>query len=701
MSLELAYLRRTNKTLPITQEGGYSATLSQVATVARNLEKYGYTLSPELFAHLMQTNDSGLINWYIKVRMNLDEMLGTKASKKPMYPNFPKQVMEASAAELYVNALVHYFGDAVGLRITPEYEVEAREKFSEVKELKTIGLGSLDDMTQMFYNLMNSKVSFSEMDKRDLLDFMVEYPDAFVQGIPTDIRIKENFATIFGMVAETEYRDQLVDKIRTATDVLRLAVVLSNGDVSLAEKTDFKKFKRADRRFLLESLDNLPLAQAKEDMNRHREAWVRLGEILHPGEYAKRYTRAFEAFKAIREKEKFDTFNRKLEKFMAEGNVREARHLLHGRPGEFARRLNWLLKGQPSATARGVVSEFAKVAENVPVSTLLQVRAYFADLALNKTNLRAVLPKSGVGKIDVRVLEEKDRVDPSVAQFVVSACTRAIEDRLSREDRLGKVYIDPAIRGIAVPLGLRSASESLNYVGRGSRFDIPEGDDTLRFFIHWTDMETGYGRVDVDLSAFYMDENFKHIGQISYYSLRGNGGYHSGDITSAPDGATEFIDINMKQTSARYIAMTVYSYTGQNFSDIPECFAGFMSRSKPNSGEIYEPASVHNKVDLTVPTTRAIPYIFDIKERKAIWLDMAEYTPYGGVNNIANGATELQLAMEAIVNRTVSDLYDLFYLHATTRGTLVETREEADVVIAVDGDVSPFDTAKINSDWLS
>ena len=33
-------------------------------------------------------------------------------------------------------------------------------------------------------------------------------------------------------------------------------------------------------------------------------------------------------------------------------------------------------------------------------------------------------------------------------------------------------------------------------------------------------------------------------------------------------------------------------------------------------------------------------------------------------------------------------------------GTFVKDREEADLVIAPDGDVSPFDTAKIMSEWV-
>ena len=53
--------------------------------------------------------------------------------------------------------------------------------------------------------------------------------------------------------------------------MLRLAVALSNGDVSLAMKARFKSFKRPERRLLMSLLclvNNL-----EEDMLRHKEAW--------------------------------------------------------------------------------------------------------------------------------------------------------------------------------------------------------------------------------------------------------------------------------------------------------------------------------------------------------------------------------------------------------------------------------------------
>ena len=97
--------------------------------------------------------------------------------------------------------------------------------------------------------------------------------------------------------------------MKTATDVLRLSVAMSDGDVSLGDKTHFKKFSRPERKMILGMLDTIdtPL----EDMKRHRTKWLRLGEKLHPGEYKNRFTNASHIFHILRNRpETIETFNK-------------------------------------------------------------------------------------------------------------------------------------------------------------------------------------------------------------------------------------------------------------------------------------------------------------------------------------------------------------------------------------------------------
>ncbi|MCI4060858.1 hypothetical protein MMK25_36170, partial [Bacillus cereus] len=54
-----------------------------------------------------------------------------------------------------------------------------------------------------------------------------------------------------------------------------------------------------------------------------------------------------------------------------------------------------------------------------------------------------------------------------------------------------------------------------------------------------------------------------------------------------------------------------------------ECWTGWMVRHYPGPGEIIDPSTVHDKVDITADTQISIPVILDLKERKLIWTDLS------------------------------------------------------------------------------
>ena len=89
--------------------------------------------------------------------------------------------------------------------------------------------------------------------------------------------------------------------LATATDVLRVAVVLLGGNPELVEPMRLRSIGRGLRRAVLEALDRLPAEQVVEDMWRRRGLWKRVGERLHPYEYAARLPVATLAFAAVRQ----------------------------------------------------------------------------------------------------------------------------------------------------------------------------------------------------------------------------------------------------------------------------------------------------------------------------------------------------------------------------------------------------------------
>ena len=690
------YLRRKNKV--IVDLGKDTVSLEHLATLLKNLDNLGYTLSNDLLERVSTLSLTKLVSFYNDTVKDLKVMVGDNVKHEPMYPNFPKQVMDMSEAKLYFNAMIHYFGDWIGTRIMPVTEVEDREEITETVKLKVINLGTEEDFNKIFTNLVASNTSLSQTDKDDIEWFISSaYRDIF-SLMPKNVPLRENIALVAGLLMKynIDVESFMSKNVKTATDVLRLAVYMSDGDVSLATQTKFRKFKRKERRMFLTALEGCK--SITEDMIRYKERWKRLGNVLHPFENEKRYPKCVKSFSIIFNKEKFSTFGGKLEKFIFDFEIDKAVSLLKKRPGEYARRLDNLIR--LSDSPNNVVENFAEIVDKVSTPVLLQVKAHFSKRSESIRNkVRTFFPKGNVSRLKA-IDNNLQRINPGFCNSIVDICTDALKERFAKEDTLGKVYIDDKLLGFNVPFSQRSASKSLRTIPRGSRYDLPDG-DIARFFIHWKNIRSS--RVDLDLSAIGLGEDHNEMMQISYTNLKDYGCYHSGDITSAPKGASEFIDISINKCldrGIRYIMMSVFSFTEQSLQDVPECFAGVMMRKRPQSGEIFEPKTVDNRLDLTVDNKICIPMIIDLKERQVIWTDLGMNRNLLSHNNLHANMSSLQLTAKAMTTLNKPKLYDLFKLHAEARGELVDNKDEADTVFSLDEGITPFDSDIIVSEYI-
>lgn len=696
------YFRRASKVAVENYDENSAFNFAEVASMDANLRRLGYALDGALAERLVHAPVDEIKRIHDALVREAKEIKGVRRYS-PMYPNFPRQVMEASAAELYINAIVHYFGTAVGLRILPDYEKLARPEldFDESK-VTLVTLGSVADFANLMASLMRSKSAFSPTDKADLLALDTDDFAAALLHARSELSNRENKATLFAMA---KARGVSVNGFvfDTATDVLRVAVALSGGDVSLAENSRFRSFKRAERRMLMRMLAEVK-GGIVEDMMRHQSAWKRLGERLHPGEF-NQFPNVQEAFAVIRKNGAFESFNSRVEAALADGDPLGAARILKARPGEFARRLDKALRTNATeGVQRDVVRKFAQVAAQASPTVLLQARNSFATRA--GKDIRVFFPKGSVAKMQSQH-DRRGGIPKSIVNEVISILDAALIANFKDRGDLGGAWVDPALKGIAVPFGQRNASKAVKTMGRGSRISFGDDTNVLRFFIWWKDSETspegwGWGRhTDIDLSAVMFGEDFNYVDAITYYNLRGSGAVHSGDITSAPKGASEFIDIDvdtLRARGVRYVAMTLHSYSGQDLIDLPECFAGFMERRDLDSGEIYDPRTVTNKADLTAKSRGATPFIFDLETREAVWVDLSMMISRMA-GNVANSKGQITSLVEAMTTLTPPNLYDLFTAHAVARGGIV-SKEKAKTIFSFDGDVTPFDTETILDEYL-
>src|SRR5262249_17683404 len=168
----------------------------------------------------------------------------------------------------------------------------------------------------------------------------------------------------------------LLPPFKPAAVVLRVAVAMSGGDVSLATPGKLRRFKRTERRFLLDAME--AISAVTEDMLRRPEVWKRLGRELRPGDYAKRYPKTLKAFARIRNTEPFPTVKSEVAGGLHRQDVPTAPVLLKSRPGDFARRFDHLLR-MSGEQADVAVTGFMEVAHRVSTPVLLQVYAHFKN----------------------------------------------------------------------------------------------------------------------------------------------------------------------------------------------------------------------------------------------------------------------------------------------------------------------------------
>ena len=281
------YLRRKNKIIiNIGTESPENIQNTQyIGTILKNIETLGYSFSKDLIDILQTKSQSEIQAFYLEIIPVLKKSVGAHVKYVPVYPNFPQQVMETSEAELYINAIIHYWA---GGKLFPNYEIKERLPLFENNKIKYITVGNEDDFNGIFTNLMQSKTSILETDKEDLSWFFKNNSD-YAKILPKETPLKENVALIGKLILEESpisSSKDICNYFKTATDVLRLITAMSDGDISLAGNTKFRSFKRKERRIILEILDNC--GNIEEDMLRYKNKWIRVGEKLHPSEFKNR-----------------------------------------------------------------------------------------------------------------------------------------------------------------------------------------------------------------------------------------------------------------------------------------------------------------------------------------------------------------------------------------------------------------------------
>lgn len=316
--------------------GGNENNPTVAATIQAELTNLGFMLDEAAYKKLQATPKRDAIAFYEEVAAWIKATIGD-GTYTPLYAGFPQDVMALSDVELFLNTITHYLSGGTFL---VNAFTQKRPTAFEHPNYKIITVGTQEDFERIPRDLLSAEQSLAPEDVDVLRWFFANYPADRVQELlPSRIPFKENLCVL---VAELK----IIPPKMTTTDALRVIVAQSGGDITLKRKGEkIGPFSRAERRELLDMLESIELSPS--EMKTRESRWLRVGEVLHPGEYAGRYPKTFAAFQRLRN-EKIRTWASAVENA---ATLDAKLDLLTQRPGEFARRLDALVRGSESISA--------------------------------------------------------------------------------------------------------------------------------------------------------------------------------------------------------------------------------------------------------------------------------------------------------------------------------------------------------------
>lgn len=673
---------------------------SLAATLQANIMDWGFVLDKEAFQAVKEAPIEWVIEFFAEAIEYFKEVTGGKHNYKPLFEGFPDQVMEMSRVGHFLNTLAHTWTNGMW---QPGSDWEKPVEFEYVN-FKFIKYGTEEDFKNIFKSLVSINTSLTPQDMEIVKWFASTYQSNL--EFPEEIPFKENLCTLAAMGLDVP--------VKTPTDVLRIATHMSGGDVTLGplppkkvymrigwgrgtlednpayHETKFKKFSRPERRYLLGLLEKTGANSKEMAVGRLRGRWIRLGEILHPGEHKGQFPKAFKAFDDIRNNKVtswYGDVDRAFEKSFDAGLDK-----LSKRPGEYSRSLDALIRNNPRDQEK-IVKIFEEVAVKVSNKVLFEIMEHF-DKRLEKQAHRSVFPKGARRPVPLPIL---DPLKVEVVETFQAIIWDALTKKFSKEEPLGKVWIDPELSNIPLPRNMRSMSKSMKPIIRGQRIPIPGHVKVVRAFVHWNNTGTNPYGCDIDLAGTLFNETGTDRKTISWNAAYAvDGVVYSGDVTGRPGPCAEYLDIEIvtaRSKGWKYAIIDIRDYcrNPEGIADYVDCVFGIMERNKPSANRTWSPKTLENTHQILTPSPGVIVAGIDLETREYFMIDMDTE------GHVTTGDMSLFNTIQAAAEPPKVSVKHLLELHAKARGEIVENKDEADTVLEAEDFLHSYEKT---AEWM-
>lgn len=520
--------------------------LVKAITANEELKQVGYTLKP---ADIIQLAKSSNLNSFVQEFRGL---LGD-VKAKPMYPNFPTQVMGMDEAVFRFHQMLHYFSTYgveffTGVEVSKGWlpEVEDTEKIKDdttLLDAKVVTLIAEDDKFVIPYRKILSRNE--RMTDKDRLIMIECLKNLTPHQMVVNVAFKQNALLAFDAIFTSELdSDQKFNALKGLCQ--HTGDIWKCVDYSLT-RADFH-FKTSQKKLIVKLLESYDLNDFRANLVLSAKKGARVILVLQYLSY-NTYSRKDEYKQAVADLRSGKLSSWEAEaKMMVSYGVPEALPFIAKRPGMMIRMLTYLLRNGYSV--EDITANLVPNSGSLKTQTIISLLNFFG--------------------------KKKDESDSEEASKVYSIAETALMSRMSAMDtplRNKKVYLDVADEFDLDHSELRVTDKSSEggYIRSGFAYKIPDNVKRLRFFVYWNDEQ----RVDVDLHGAAVDKSGDSI------SIGWNGDYDkcgivfSGDITHS--NAAEFIDIDL-ETDVAIASFNINLYSGKSaFGEIEECYVGCMA----------------------------------------------------------------------------------------------------------------------------
>ena len=700
--------------------------IEELATLIKKFEGYGYIFSKELAIAISKEERNTIID-RLKAVIEVIEDFKSDKNYTVFYKNFPDEVINMSEVDLYINQILHYW---IGY-LPSNNENITKGEVEPSKLVKARELNLVDDemIEKLFIDLLSSNVTLSEQYLDDVCVLTNNKSIKELEKYMEYIQMKETLTTVSNYILQKE--GVLVGDFKTATDILRLIAKISGAELN-NKHIHFAYFSRTVLSQLMNKLENLK--NIMPDIKRYSKPWHSFFKL-----YAKKIN--FNKYPKVRNA--VDMLFGDISYMTERGKINEQINRL---PTMSEEELDNFVKEYTvfyGDYIREILSLLNKANENqyeklllglencvTKVNTRILFQLY--DRIINLKANNKTVPRLVNSKGKWRILKESINLSDELLNRVLQIVEDGIKTQLKEKENLGKVFIDEDYKNIMLTTSEKDSNVSLRPMTRGSRIKFNPNAEVLRFFVAWKNLDEKtlkelntayskldektlkeltpmYSRVDVDLSALTFDENLEFNDVVAYYNQKKSGFAFSGDITNAPEGALEYIDVfdleRLKKKGNRYILMQIRSYNGYTFEEINSVYAGVMELTSIEAKEkknMYSTAITEGfQIVSSERTTNTI--LVDLKKFEYIWLDMNMDSYKLDIFQNALNYEEIPYLNDMLryfSRKQYVTMYDLLKLNANVRGILTKNKKEADVIFEKIDNKNNLALADILSNYL-